>query len=174
MIRMFLKLTVVIAAFAGSLLLLGYYFACAGAEGFIPWQIGCPLSLAILLLTGDLGEALLPQHTLVQKKVFRMISRGLFFAAICLWFSVVIYVVALVEAVLIILSLKKKKKIRELFAAYLQKQGLPADSGEEALIRYSLWHLLRDKPAWIIEAELGDTPGIRRFGSEDGVIIPEN
>lgn len=75
---------------------------------------------------------------------------------------------------MIIVFEKKKKAIRVRFDEYLQKQGIPKESVLDTLILYSPWRLLRDKPAWIIEADFSDTPGICRFFSEDGVIIPES
>ena len=170
MLRLICKLAVVTAAFAGSVLLLCYYFASAGAPCFIPWEIGCPLSLLILLLAGELGEALFPQPVLIQKAAFRVISRGMFCAALCLWFFIYIIVVMLVTVLQMMLFGKKKRSIHTVFAAYLQKQGIPEDSVREELIRFSLWNLVRDRPAWIIEAEFADTPGIRRFFYEDHVV----
>ena len=173
MIKMIIKLIVVIAAFAVSVLLLCYYFAICGAEGFVPWEVAFPVSLSVLYLTGEVGEAWYPQDTLLQKKVFRAISRGLFCAALCLWFSVYSIIIVIAITVMICIFEMKKKSIRKLFDEYLQRQGTSEASVKDTLIRYSLWQLLRDKPAWIIEAEFANTPGIRRFGSIDGVIIPD-
>lgn len=174
MIRLLIKLAVVIAAFVGSLYLLLYYIACAGAEGVIPFELGCPLSLALVLLAGDLGNVVFPQKTLAQKKTIRVVSRGLFLTALSLWFFYFIVFIALAAIYPVIRYLKKKQRIGELFADYLQKQGIQKDFLKDMLIRFSPWRLLRDRPAWVIEAEFADTPGIRRYSSEDGVIMPEN
>lgn len=68
---------------------------------------------------------------------------------------------------------KKKDNIRKLFAEYLQKQEIPEKSVKDTMIWFSPLRLLHDHPAWEIAVDFADTPGIRRFGSEDGVIIPE-
>lgn len=173
MIKLILKMAVIFAEFAGSVLLLFYYFAIAGAEGFMPWEAAFLLSIAALYLTRELGEALFPQRTVTQKKFILTFGRVMFCAEFCVWFSVFFFIVLIAIAVMIIVFEKKKKAIRVRFDEYLQKQGIPEETVLDTLIRYSPWRLLRDKPAWIIEADFSDTPGIRRFFSEDGVILPE-
>ena len=174
--KLLIKLAVVIAAFIVSVSLLCYYAASCGNPGFTPWENSCAVSLAVLLLAGELGEALFPEDTLFRKKVFRIISRVLLLAAVFIWFiwDFCRFAVAVsVCAVIFILPLIKKYRIRKAFDAYLQKQGIPKDSVRSTLVRFSPLRLLRGRPAWMIEAEFADTPGIRRFGSKNGGIIPE-
>lgn len=173
MIKLILKMAVIFAEFAGCVLMLGYYFALAGAEGIIPWWAALALSVALMYLTGVLGEALFPQRTVAQKKFILTFSRVMYCAEFCVWFFSLIFIPVIAITVMIIVFEKKKKAIRVRFDEYLQKQGIPKESVLDTLILYSPWRLLRDKPAWIIEADFSDTPGIRRFFSEDGVILPE-
>lgn len=174
MIKLIIKMAVVLAEFAGSVLLLFYYFAIAGADGFMPWEAAVLLSIAALYLTRELGEAWFPQRTVTQKRTFLTFGRVMFCAALCRWFSVFFFIVLIAIAAMTTVFEKKKSGIRAMFDGHLQKAGIPQEAVRESLIRYSPWRLLRDKPAWIIEADFSDTPGIRRFFSEDGVILPES
>lgn len=120
--KLLIKLAVVIAAFIGSVSLLGYYAASCGAPMFTPWKISCAISLAVLL-AGELGESLFPEDTLFRKKVFRIISRVLFFTAVCIWFVWDLYrfVIAVsICAIIFIVSWIKKHHIRKHLDAYLQ------------------------------------------------------
>ena len=174
MLKLILKMAVIITEFAGFVLMLGYYFATDGVGMIIPWWAALALSVALMYLTGVLGEALFPQRTVAQKKFILTFSRVMYCAEFCVWFFGLIFIPVIAITVMIIVFEKKKKAIRVRFDEYLQKQGIPKESVLDTLIRFSPWRLLRDRPAWVIEAEFADTPGIRRYGSEDGVIIPEN
>lgn len=174
--KLFIKLAVVIAAFIVSVSLLCYYAASCGAPVFTQWENSCAVSLAVLLLAGELGEALFPEDTLFRKKVFRVISRVLFFAAVCIWFVCDLYrfgIAVSICAIIFIVSRIKKHHIRKHFDAYLQKQGIQKDSVRNTLIWFSPRLLLRDKLAWIIAAEFADTPDIHKFSIKDGAIITD-
>ena len=173
MIKLILKMAVIFAEFAGFVLMLGYYFALAGAEGIIPWWAALALSVALMYLTGVLGEALFPQRTVAQKKFILTFCRVMYCAEFCVWFFGLIFIPVIAITVMIIVFEKKKKAIRVRFDEYLQKQGIPKESVIDTLIRYSPWRLLRDKPAWIIAAEFADTPDIHKFSIKDGAIITD-
>ena len=173
MIKLILKMAVIFAEFAGFVLMLGYYFALAGAEGIIPWWAALALSVALMYLTGVLGEALFPQRTVAQKKFILTFCRVMYCAEFCVWFFGLFFIPVIAITVMIIVFEKKKKAIRVRFDEYLQKQGIPKESVIDTLIRYSPWRLLRDKPAWIIAAEFADTPDIHKFSIKDGAIITD-
>ena len=173
MIKLILKMAVIITEFAGFVLMLGYYFATDGVEMIIPWWAALALSVALMYLTGVLGEALFPQRTVAQKKFILTFSRVMYCAEFCVWFFGLIFIPVIAITVMIIVFEKKKKAIQVRFDEYLQKQGIPEESVLDTLIRYSPWRLLRDKPAWIIAAEFADTPDIHKFSIKDGAIITD-
>ena len=88
--RLVCKMIFITAVFIGVNWCLGGYAALGGAEPIVPWKIGFPGLLALLFLTGVLGERWFPEKTLQQKKVFRTVSLVLFWLTLGVWGTVVL------------------------------------------------------------------------------------
>ncbi|MBR3448214.1 MAG: hypothetical protein IKH27_10455 [Oscillospiraceae bacterium] len=183
--RLVCKMIFITAVFIGVNCGLGGYAALCGAEPYVPWNIGLPVLLILLLLAGDLSDVLFPQDTVRHQKIFRLCKNVLFWLTAVFWLillvpgalSVAIRIAVIAAAVLLrsIVQLIKKPGIRKQFLAYLQGQGIPAENLCNDNIRLSLVRLLRGKPGWVIEAEFKDAPnGIRRYGYRKNVFYPEN
>ena len=180
--RLTCKMIFITAVFIGVNSGFGGYAALCGAKPAIPWQIGMPILLILLLLAGDLSGVLFPQDTVRHQKIFRLCKTVLFWLTVVFWLIFLVpgarfVVIPIAAAVLLrsIVQLIKKPGIRKQFLAYLQGQGIPAENHCNDDIRLSLVRQLRGKPAWVIEAEFKDAPNsIRRYGYRKNVFYPEN
>lgn len=180
--RLTCKMIFITAVFIGVNCGLGGYAALCGAEPYVPWNIGLPGLLILLLLAGDLSGVLFPQDTVRHQKIFRLCKTVLFWLTVVFWLIFLVpgarfVVIPIAAAVLLrsIVQLIKKPRIRKQFLAYLQDQGIPAENLCNDDTRLSLVRQLRGKPAWVIEAEFKDAPNsIRRYSYRKNVFYPEN